>query len=56
MELEARVKTLEDKVEMLMAMLVLSEATKQEKRLNIDISKFPTKAKTFKLQPNTETR
>ena len=33
MELEARVKTLEDKVEMLMAMLVLSEATKQEKRL-----------------------
>ena len=52
MDLESRVKTLEDKVEMLMILLV----AKQEKKLNVDISKFPTKAKTFKLQPITETR
>ena len=41
MDLEARIKKLEEKVEMLQLLLV-------EKKMNIDISKFPTKCKSFK--------
>lgn len=42
MDLVDRVKKLEEKVEMLMALLLV------EKKLNVDVSKFPTKAKSFK--------
>ncbi len=45
MDLEERIKKLEEKVEMLMIMLL---AKKEDKKMNIDISKFPTKAKSFK--------
>lgn len=45
MDLETRVKQLEDKIDFLMAIL---NAKSEEKKMNIDISKFPTKAKSFK--------
>ena len=45
MDLESRVKTLEDKIDFLMALL---KAKSEMPKLHIDISKFPTKAKSFK--------
>jgi len=52
MDLEARVKHLEEKVKMLLTMM----EAKEDKKLNIDITKFPTKAKSFKIQPISETK
>jgi len=45
MDLEARVKQLEEKIEFLMAMM---NAQSELKKMNIDINKFPTKTKSFK--------